>query len=204
MVEALDVKSIGYMETDQLPSFVSLENNRLSLPFEFFKYENLVIFLAKVQPAQSEINEITKTLANWVVTNKFSESILIGGLDSKLKEEDDETHKIVPTKTFSNPERIGSNLDKGLFVTGPLALMLIYFETMDFPACAILPYCERERPDPRAAATAIQILNKLYPKLKIDLEKLYGDAKKIEEEIGLILKQEREMREREEPGGMYV
>lgn len=203
MIDALDVKRIGYMETDLLPSFVSLEKNRLSLPFELFKFKDFVIFLAKIQPAQSEINEITKKLSNWVVTNKLSESILIGGLDSKLKEEDEKL-KIVPTKKFSNPERIGSNLDKGLFVTGPLALMLIYFEMMEFPACAILPYCERERPDPRAAATAIQTLNNLYPNLKIDVEKLYGDAKKIEEEIGSILKQEREMREREEPGGMYV
>jgi len=194
------------METDQLPSFVSLEKDRLSLPFEFFKYGNFVIFIAKIQPAQSEMNEITKKLANWVVNNKMAESILIGGLDSALKDEDEtETDlKIVPTKSFPNAEKIGPNLEKGLFVTGPLALMLIYFEILDFPACAILPYCSRDRPDPRASATAIKSLNKLYPDLDMDLDKLYSDAKKIEQEIDSIMKQEREVREPREPGGMYV
>ena len=148
MVETLNVKRIGYIETDQLPSFVSFEKNRLCYPFEIFKYEKFVIFLANIQPAQSEINELTKELSNWVISNKLSESILIGGLDSKFKEKKDEELRVVPTKKFLNPERIGSYLDKGLFVTGPLALMLMYFDMMDFPACAILPYCERERPDP--------------------------------------------------------
>ena len=192
------------METDRLPSFVSLEKNRLSLPFEFFKYEDFVIFIPKIQPSQSEINEITKKIVDWVVTNKFSESILIGGLDSKLKDDKNINLKVVPTKDFSNAERMGPFLEKGLFITGPLALMLIYFEMMDFPACAILPYCEKSRPDPRAAATAIKTLNNLYSNLNIDVEKLYGDAKQIEEEIGLILKQEQEFREPKEPGGMYV
>lgn len=194
------------METDQLPSFVSLDNDRLSLPFEFYKYENFVFFIAKIHPAQSEMNEIMKKLVNWIVTNKMSESILIGGLDSHLKEEDElETDlKVVPTKTFKDANKIGPNLDKGLFVTGPLALMLIYFEMLEFPACAVLPYCERERPDPRASAVALKTINKLYPNLKIDLEKLYSDAKKIEEEIGLILKQERDLKDPRAPGGMYV
>jgi len=196
------------METEQLPSFVSLGKDRLSLPFEFFKYDNFIIFITKIQPAQSEMNKITKTLAEWVVSNKMSTSILIGGLDSKLKDEDEESIelKVVPTKFFPNPERLGPSLEKGLFVTGPLALMLIYFEMLDFPACAILPYCERDRPDPRAAASAIKSINKLYTNLDIKLEKLYNDAKKIEEEIGLILQQERELREPKEPGpgGMYV
>lgn len=192
------------METDQIPSFVSLENNRLSLPFEFFKFDNFVFFIAKIQPAQSELNEITKKLANWVMDNKLSESILIGGLDGKLKEDENINFKIVPTKSFSKIELPGSPLDKGLFVTGPLALMLIYFEMQNFPACAILPYCERERPDPRAAAVAIQAICSIYPDLIVDVEKLHGDAKKIEEEIDLILQQERDMREPKEPGGMYV
>jgi uncharacterized protein len=192
------------LESDQIPSFVSLEKEKLSLPFEFFKYENIVIFIARIQPTQSEMNEVTKKIAEWVVENKFTESIMVGGLDSGLKEDDDGELKVVPTNKFLNHDKIGEILPDKLFVTGPLALMLIYFEMLEFPACAILPYCERDRPDPRAAATAIKTLVKLYPNLKINLDKLYSDAKKIEEEINLILKQERDILEPKENKGMYV
>nr|MCG2909932.1 PAC2 family protein [Stygiolobus sp.] len=65
---------------------------------------------------------------------------------------------------------------------GPLALFTIYSEIEDLPAVVLLPYADRDRIDPAAAAVAIEEINKLL-NLKIDVTELYEDARKIEEEL---------------------
>ncbi|MEM4599986.1 MAG: PAC2 family protein, partial [Candidatus Methanomethylicaceae archaeon] len=82
-------------------------------------------------------------------------------------------------------------LEKGLFVVGPLAIMLSHFEINNFPAIALLPYANPARPDPMAAAIAIEFINKLTG-LSIDTSQLISDAHKIEEEIQELLKQRQE------------
>jgi len=210
MVDNLPVEKIGYLIPDFLPGFVSIENERLSLPFEFYLMKDYVFFLPRSQPGQSEVNEFIRVIAEFVIEKGFKESMLIGGLDNKFQTEDD-VLKTVPTRPFlDQAKNMGPLLDKGLYVTGPLALLLELFELKNFPACAILPYAERERPDPRAAAVAIKAIDEHYNNdLNVEIEDLYKDAKRIEEEIENILSQERELEKGEkplEPGsrGMYV
>ncbi|MHA1832824.1 MAG: PAC2 family protein, partial [Candidatus Baldrarchaeia archaeon] len=61
----------------------------------------------------------------------------------------------------------------------------------------------RGRPDPLAAATAIQVINQLYD-LDISTEQLIKDAKQIEQEIAQLKEQEEKVQR--EPGSlaMYV
>lgn len=202
LTTALPVKKIGYLESDKLPGFISIENDQLLLPYEFFEFENFIIFLARSQPGRDELNEFVIELVNWVIKNKFKEAILIGGLDNKFKDGEEEL-KSVPTKKFM-PKNKWKLLDKGLFVTGPLALLLAYFEMRNFPACALLPYSERERPDPRASAVAIKEINEFYDKVKADTEELIKDAEKIEEEIKSIMQSQDKDSPDSSSGGMYV
>jgi predicted ATP-grasp superfamily ATP-dependent carboligase len=79
-------------------------------------------------------------------------------------------------------------LEPGLFVYGPLAIMLGEFEKRNFPAIAILPYASADHADPKAAATAIKAVSKAYG-LKVDVKDLEYDAADIEEEIDRRLQQ---------------
>lgn len=216
LIEATDTVKIGYLVADSMPGYVSLENEELSLPFELFMANNFVFFLARSQLWQNEyqkfleINEFIRVLAQFVISKNFAEAILIGGLDNKFKEADVEL-KTVPTKPFKNQAKsMGPFLDKGLFVAGPLALLLEHFEVKNFPACAILPYAEPEIIDPKAAAIAIKTIDQYYDfELNVDIEALYVDAKRLSEELENLLIQKREMEKTDkeiEPGtrGMYV
>ncbi|MEM3061886.1 MAG: PAC2 family protein, partial [Candidatus Bathyarchaeia archaeon] len=73
-------------------------------------------------------------------------------------------------------------LEPGLFVYGPLAIMLSEFEMRNFPAIAILPYASSSRADPRAATTAIKRISKVYM-LDLDTSELEKDAEEIEDEV---------------------
>ena len=202
LTTALPAKKIGYLESDMLPGFISLEDETLQLPYEFYEYENFIIFLARSQPSREELNELIKALVDWAIKNKLKEAILIGGLDNKFKSEEEEM-KSVPTRNFMERNK-WTLLDKGLFVTGPLALLLAHFEIGKFPAIALLPYAERERPDPRASAVAIKAISEFYGNLDIKTKELIDDAEKIEKEISSMM----EGQEKDSPDspsrGMYV
>jgi uncharacterized protein len=142
-----------------------------------------VLVKLEFSPHRSEEAEFAKTLAHWVVDNKFRDAVLIGGLDGSLKSGPDGM-RIVPTQTYplKSMKMKHPTLEAGLFVYGPLAVMLSEFEKRGFPALAVLPYASANHADPKAAATAIKSIAKAYG-LKVDVRDLEFDAKDIEEEL---------------------
>ena len=207
IVESLKCERIGFIETEMLPALVSLENNRLILPFELYMYEKNVIFLPRFQPYRAEQRIIARNISNWAIENNFKQAFLIGGLDSKFKKDGDNNCRIVPTSAATDLIKDHDNitlLEKGLFVTGPLALFLSYFEIQNFAAIAILPYSNRERPDPRASAEAIKTLGSFIDGLQIDIESLLKDAERIEAEIEEIFLQGENDEGSSEKHRMYI
>ena len=73
-------------------------------------------------------------------------------------------------------------LEQGLYVYGPLAIMLGEFEVGNFPAVAILPYADSSRSDPRAASIAVKTVAKLC-KLNLNVSDLENYAKVIEADM---------------------
>ncbi|MDI9609500.1 MAG: PAC2 family protein [Candidatus Verstraetearchaeota archaeon] len=182
-VTSLSADLIGYIETDRIPPFVSMEEKRLSLPFEIYKKDKFVFVLTNVPPHPKERQSFSKALAEWAIDEGFSSSYLIGGLDSRLRPTETDKIRCTVTKKFKDVESVGIPLlEKGLFVVGPLAVMLTYFEINEFPAIALLPYANPTRPDPMAASVAVENLNKLT-NLAMDVSQLITDAQRIEMEI---------------------
>jgi predicted ATP-grasp superfamily ATP-dependent carboligase len=158
-------------------------------PFEVYKAGKIILVKLEFSPHRSEEAEFAKTLANWAMNSKFRDAVLIGGLDGTLQSGPDGV-RIVPTRTYPLKSRKMKHpsLEEGLFVYGPLAVMLGEFEKRNFPAVAILPYASADHADPKAAATAIKSISKAYG-LKVDVKDLEHDAKDIEEEIDKRLQQ---------------
>jgi uncharacterized protein len=159
-----------------------MENDRLVLPFEIYSYaeKNMIFFVPRFQPHQSEQWSWIDRLAKWIIECKFSEILLLGGLDSSFKE-DGEEMRCVPTTAYvpildkwSVPL-----LEEGLFVAGPLALLLAELEMRDVPAIGLLTYATRGRPDPRSAATMLERINQVYG-IKADVDQLLEESKEIE------------------------
>ena len=122
------------------------------------------------------------------MVNNFKDAFLIGGLDKRLKDAS-EDYRLVPTSQYlESPrgipkEKLEQNLlQEGLFVTGPLAVMIGMLDLQRFPALAVLAYATRERPDPAGSANAVKCINEILS-LDIEVESLIENARKIEEEI---------------------
>jgi predicted ATP-grasp superfamily ATP-dependent carboligase len=189
LVHTLKAERIGFVDVAHPPPFIATSDDGLVTPFEVYKAGKIILVKLEFSPHRSEEAEFAKTLANWAMNSKFRDAVLIGGLDGTLQSGPDGV-RIVPTRTYPLKSRKMKHpsLEEGLFVYGPLAVMLGEFEKRNFPAVAILPYASADHADPKAAATAIKSISKAYG-LKVDVKDLEHDAKDIEEEIDKRLQQ---------------
>jgi uncharacterized protein len=205
LVENLGLERIGFIITNNLPQFISIKNEQITFPFEIYRKDNLVVILPIFEPIKSEHLLFTKTIVEWSIEEKFQQAILIGGLDKRLQGE--HAVKGIYTRSFKRDTSISSIpvLDEGLYVTGPLAYMLMFYELNQFPAVALLPYAERSRPDPVAASVAIEQINLLLG-IGIDTEGLLKEAEKIEKEIESLIQASKPTRDRDKDSdqGMFV
>jgi uncharacterized protein len=182
LTRALEAERVGYIKSDMLPLFVSMENERLVLPFELYWYaeKKLVFLVPRFQPHSSEQWGWIDRLAEWITASKFSESLLLGGLDASFKE-DEEEMRCVPTSAYSEQLEKWSVpiLEEGLFVAGPLALLLAELEMREQAALGLLTYATRGRPDPKSAATMLEKINEVYG-VEANVEQLLEESREIE------------------------
>ena len=189
LVHALNARRIGFVDVAHPPPFIATSESGLVTPFEVYRAGRIVLVKSEFAPHRSEEAEFAKTLAHWAMDKKFKDAVLIGGLDESLQSGPDGI-RVVPTGTYPlKAKKIRHpTLEPGLFVYGPLAVMLGEFEKMKFPAIALLPYASANHADPKAAANAIRSIAKAYG-MKVDVKDLEYDAKDIEEEIDKRLQQ---------------
>jgi len=189
LVHALHAKRIGFVDVAHPPPFIATAESGLVTPFEIYRAGRIVLVKLEFSPHRTEESEFAKSISHWVMDNKFRDAVLIGGLDGTLKSGSDGV-RVVPTRCYpiSTKKMKHPILEAGLFVYGPLAVMLGEFEKKNFPAVAILPYASANHADPKAAATAIRTISRAYG-LKVDVKDLEYDAKDIEEELDKRLQQ---------------
>ncbi len=203
LVTKLKAKRIGYVVSYFMQPFVTVKEG-ITLPYEFYKKDDIVFFVANVPMSKKDLNIVSMEVAEKIAKSEIEESILIGGLDARLKDKEQD-FRIAPTSTYyrNHEDEIKSRgyklLEEGLGIIGPLAYFLSVFEAVKHPAVAILPYAAVERPDPKAAARAIDVISEITG-LKIDTQELIEEGMMIEKEIAELEKRMREsMREKETP-----
>ncbi len=182
IVEALKLKRIGYIITKYMPDVVSIEGERrFSFPYELYSSEGsgLIVLVNSVVPNIHERVEFAEAIVRWSIENKINEILLIGGLDPSVRKSPEDllrwTGNSWCKRALSEPA-----MDRGLIIVGPLAILLMFTEILRQPATAILPYAERERPDPRAASIAVKKISEIFG-VEIDIQDLIKHAETMEE-----------------------
>ncbi|MFX0184096.1 MAG: proteasome assembly chaperone family protein [Candidatus Hodarchaeota archaeon] len=193
LVQDLKMERVATIMSSGAPPFISVQENQLRLPFEIYGRKNLdfAVFVPHLQPYRHVQIEFSEKLSEWILReNHFEIAYFLGGVDIHLKTSENPL-QYIPSRAFYTypnlPEgfskEVSSNLlDSGLFVAGPLAIMLGYLDMNMFPAVGLLAYAKREQPDPLGAVSAIEKLNELL-NTKVGTDELIQNARKIEEEI---------------------
>ncbi len=193
MIHELKMERIATIMSSGAPPFISVQDNQLRLPFEIYGNEdyNFAVFIPHLQPYRHVQIEFSEKLCEWILDHKnFEIAYFLGGVDKVLKKSENQLQYIPSRAILSYPRfsktlinEIKDNLlDPGLFVAGPLAIMLGYLDVFSFPTLGILAYAERDRPDPAGAVAAVKKLNSLL-QVEISTEELIKNAQVIEEAI---------------------
>ncbi|MEX2683762.1 MAG: proteasome assembly chaperone family protein [Candidatus Sigynarchaeota archaeon] len=192
MIEQTNARRIGTIVSTLMPPLITLDDKgEVLLPFELYldNKDNIVFLVVRFQPAGEEMRDFTKELVNFIISNKMKGLVLLGGLDYNFKPQDDEKgYRCVVTNGFPVKDK-PPLIDAGLFISGGIAMLLIELQLRKVPALTLFPYADRERPDMKAAAKAIEIINETFG-TSIKTDKLQEEAKDLEQEVNQILKQQ--------------
>lgn len=221
IVETMNFERVAVITSlDGSPPFVSVETGKIRLPFEIYAKNGIAVFVPFIQPYSHLQVEFAEKLAEWILSRQhFKECLLIGGVDERLKSNPDISFAYIPSRQYkinrqSDPEHIKKIeemvLGTGLYVAGPLAIMLGYFDLRNFSSLALLSYAARDRPDPLAAARVIkhisEILSKQNIRFEVDVNELEENAQLIGVEISKQLEFEQETIEKtkDDPSRLYT
>lgn len=177
-----NMKRIGFISTKYLRDITFLDDYGLATPLDLF-YDsefNVIVLLNHLLPVPKEWNDFARGTIRWLKTLEPKNILLIGGLDKRYRRNNDKLRWLKTTKSTITLEY--PMLEKQLPVVGPLALFTVYSEIYDLPTSIILPYADRDRMDPAAAAIAVEVINKIVG-FNVDPTELYEDARKLEEEL---------------------
>ena len=194
LVEKLGCKRAGFITTKYMPEEVTIDHaGNIVAAFTLYSCsvdgKRVVVLVNHDIPVPQDRARFAEGLVEWLTRAGIKEAVFVGGFDSRFRSGEEELRWLA---TSAYPRRLGEpKMIQGLYVIGPLALVLLYAEIKGYPAVAILPYAEAARPDPRAAAVAVKKIGELYG-IGVSVEDLLEEAKKIEEMISMMERQQRE------------
>jgi len=183
LIQKLGAQRVGVVDFGIATPMTTTEEGRIATPYELFRKGNLVFFKVETPPYKNEDMFFFREFADFIVDSGFKETALIGGLDSRLKN-DKTTFRLVKTSAYKPDGELADAklLDDGQIIVGPVAVMLNRLEMRNFPAYSVLAYASVERLDPRATAAAIDVLSEHYG-FEVDVTQLLKGAEFIDAEI---------------------
>lgn len=184
MIEKLKMKEIGYMRSKYLPPAIVFTQGRLRHPFRFYsnKSGTICAIICEITLLLEGLYTIASAILEWSEKNGSEEIIILDGVPSKEKHDQ---------KAFCAAEEDLCRImaDSGIdmipqgFVTGIPGAILNESLLRKIRGVTLLVKANPQKPDPLAAATLIEAVNRVY-QTNIDTK----DLREQEQQIGLDFK----------------
>ncbi len=208
VAEKTNSKVIGYVDVPEFPPIAILVNGKVRPPIRIHTFKksgkNFIIFESELPIPQNFINPIANAIADFAKKHKVKEIISLEGLAVPKSPIVSKTYWISNTeKKFTHLKKYASSLKSGI-VIGVSAALLIKAKVRKIPAAVVMAEAHSNFPDGMAAASLIQLLDKIY-KLRIDVAPLERESKRFEEKVWEIIEKAKQLREAtEKPGKTYI
>ena len=195
LIQELKARRVCYIDTEYAPAVSSTVKNDISTPYEIYGVGDLLLLKAEVPPLRENEARFFRELSQWVMGTSIKEVMLIGGLDESLRADDSKYRMVLTDAMKTGDHGVGLEaepiLEEGRMIVGPVAVMLNAFQMGNYPAAAVLAYSNTERIDPRAAASAVEVISKRYG-LEVNTEPLLKGAEELERELVGLAQKERD------------
>ena len=210
IINALNLKQIGVMDSPNFPSLSIVRNSEPLSPVRIYggrilRIEegieeplNVVVFISEFVPSQQFVRPIANAIMDWFEDNKCDIILSAEGMSQEiplLNTEGGEDNEI-PVFGLGSTGRVKNllkansvtPLDHGA-ITGVSANLLTAGKRRDIDVMCLLTEAAEDYPDARAAGTILEIIDKISLLAKIDPTPLYREAEVIETQIKKMHKQ---------------
>jgi len=181
LVEELKMKQIGYIDSKEFPPLAVLYKGIAIHPFRIYSSEGIVLFLSDFIIPPTVSYDMSNAIVDWMERNNSKELITLNSM-------------VVMEK--SDSVAAAANSEDALKRLGDLKLPILPFgnvnglsgslltrtATKDIPASCLFAEVLNQYPDPRAAASLVNVLNKML-NIKVNAEPLLKEAEEIEERL---------------------
>jgi len=179
IIEKLKMKEIGYMRSKYLPPAAVFIQGKLRHPFRFYsnKSGTICAIICEITLQFEGLYSIASAILDWSEKNGSDEIVVLDGVPSK------EAHD---QKAFCAAEedlcRImadsGINMIPQGFVTGIPGAILNECILRKIRGVTLLVKADPQKPDPLAAATLVEAVNRVY-QTSIDTKELREQEKQL-------------------------
>ncbi|MCE9652141.1 MAG: PAC2 family protein [Nitrosarchaeum sp.] len=201
IIEQLKMEEIGLMRSKYLPPSTVFMNGRLRHPFRVYanKEGTICTIICEITLRMEGIYSIVSAILDWSDKNGSKEMVILDGIPSE--EHDDKAY------CAAREDLIRTMADKDIsvipqgFITGIPGGILNECIVRKIQGIALLVKANKTLPDPAAAATLIEALNRFYD-MQINTSDLEKEKDRINSEFGEL--SQKYVKHREEFAGMYM
>lgn len=193
IIDKLQMKYIGYLESDQFPPLVSIHKNQPMPPIRVYATdkEKIITVFAEFAIGMEMISELSNKIYEFIRASGISSIYSIGGIPTQSEDDKDPYAITSGGDSAKNAQSAGLKpIDEGV-ATGITALLLMKATMDKLPDISMMVPVQQNIIDPMYAEIAIKQLNKLM-NLKIDVTELDKEAKMVEAKIREIINKHKE------------
>ena len=197
LVEELKMKQIGYIDSKEFPPLAVLYKGIAIHPFRVYSTDGIVLFLSDFIIPPNVSYDMSNAIVDWMERNNSKGLITFNSM-------------VVMEKTGSVAG--AANSEEALKKLGDLDLPILPFGNVNglsgslltktaiknIPASCLFAEVLNQYPDPRAAASLVNVLNKML-NIDVNAQPLLKEADEIEERLKELAKRVQSENEPESP-----
>src|SRR5919197_1103124 len=170
LINALNLVQIGIMDSVYFPTVALVRDGQPMNPVRIYAgpkqddRDQIVVFISEFQPPPNLIKAIAATVLDWAQDARCNLLVCPEGLIVDSKE--DEAERQVEVYGIGSTDKTMDMIRKN-----------------DFDVITLLSEAHPDYPDARAAARAIEVIDKLLLHTELDARPLYEEAERIEMQL---------------------
>ena len=181
LVEQLDMKLIGFVDSKYFPPLAVLYNGITMHPFRIYSTDGIVLFLSDFIIPPAVTYDMANAIVDWAEKNNSKEILTFNSVVVREK-----TGQIAGAGNSEDVIKSLSDMDIPIMPFGNLnglsGTLMIRSKIRGIPASCLFAEVLNQYPDPRAAANMVQTLNKKL-NINIDPDPLLKEAEEIESRL---------------------
>lgn len=201
IIEQLDMKEIGVMRSKYLPPSTVFMRGRLRHPFRFYADEKGTVcaIICEITLRMEGLYSLVSAILDWAAIKGSKEIVILDGVASN--EHDNKAYCAAEEDLVRTmADRDISMIPQG-FITGLPGGILNECLVREIQGITLLAKANKISPDPAAASTLIEALNRFYY-MNIDTTELKEEKDRLHSEFSEL--SQKYVEHREEIAGMYM